>query len=190
MTNPQITLCLAAATSVAAFGSLSCSAAPQIAPQAAPDETKLSYLPAFPGAQGAGAKATGGRGGHVIAVTRLDDAGEGTLRAALEASGPRIVVFRVSGTIALKKKITVTNGDVTVAGQSAPGDGICLKNYSLIISGSNIIVRHLRSRLGDEGTDESDCITVWRGAKNVILDHCSATWSKDEALSLAGESPM
>lgn len=151
-----------------------------------PQNAPTDYLPAFPGAQGAGARTTGGRGGRVLAVTNLDDAGEGSLRAAIEASGPRTVVFRVAGTIALEKRLVVKNGDLTLAGQSAPGGGICLKNYSFIIEASNVIVRHLRVRLGDEGNSEGDCITVWKGARNVILDHCSATWSEDEALSLGG----
>ena len=145
------------------------------------------YLPAFPGAQGAGAKTSGGRGGRVIAVTNLDDAGEGSLRAAIEASGPRTIVFRVAGTIALQSRLVIKNGDLTLAGQSAPGGGICLKNQSLVISASNVIVRHLRVRLGDEGKGQGDSITVWRGVHGVILDHCSATWSEDEALSLSGD---
>ncbi len=194
MTKAKISFSLTTATSVAAFctvaGTVASCAAPLVdsqAPKTSPANTQLSYLPSFPGAQGAGAKATGGRRGRVIAVTNLNDAGEGSLRAALEASGARIVVFRMSGTISLQSKITVRSGDLTIAGQSAPGDGICLKNYGLIISASNVVVRHLRARLGDEGTGESDCITVWRGSSNVIIDHCSASWSIDEALSLAGE---
>ena len=167
------------------FFLLASSVRAQIAPPAPP---KVAALPAFPGAQGAGAKATGGRGGRVIFVTNLDDSGPGSLRAAIETVGPRIVVFRVSGTIALQSKLSVRNGDLTLAGQSAPGAGICLKNASFLISASNVIVRHLRVRLGDEGESQGDGITIWRGARNVILDHCSASWSIDEALSIAGEN--
>src|SRR3954454_14429876 len=87
-----------------------------------------SVLPAFPGAEGFGANTPGGRGGKVLFVTTLDDSGPGSLRAACEADGPRIVIFRVSGTIALKRAIVVTKPFLTVAGQSAPGDGICLRD--------------------------------------------------------------
>ncbi|MBW3634976.1 MAG: alpha/beta hydrolase fold domain-containing protein [Armatimonadetes bacterium] len=156
------------------------------APQSSAPQSE--FLPAFPGAQGAGAGATGGRGGRVLAVTNLNDSGAGSLRAAIEASGPRLVVFRVAGTIALQSRLTVRNGDLTIAGQSAPGGGIALKNYSFIIQASNVVVRHIRVRLGDEGTSEGDSITLGRGARRVILDHCSASWSIDEALSLSGEN--
>ena len=158
-----------------------------LAPVAVAADASTDYLPAFPGAQGAGAKTSGGRGGRVLAVTNLDDAGAGSLRAAIEAEGPRTIVFRVAGTIALQSRLVVKNGDLTIAGQTAPGGGICLKNQSLLISASNVIVRHLRVRLGDEGNSQGDSITVWRGVRNVILDHCSATWSEDEALSLSGD---
>lgn len=186
MTKPFKSL-LGCAALAASMGSLPHRALAATTPDiATPATTKLDYLPAFPGAEGAGAKATGGRGGRVIAVTNLNDSGPGSLREALDAQGPRIVVFRVSGTIALQTKLNVHNGDLTVAGQSAPGGGICIKNYSFIITATNVIVRHIRVRLGDEGNTEGDGITVWRTSRNVILDHCSASWSIDEALSLGG----
>lgn len=153
-----------------------------------PANTTTDYLPAFPGAEGAGARTTGGRGGRVLAVTNLDDSGAGSLRAAIEAKGPRTVVFRVAGTIALQSRLAIKNGDLPIAGQSAPGGGICLKNYSLLVEASNVIVRHLRVRLGDESEGEGDCITIWKGASNVIFDQCSASWSEDEALSLGGKA--
>lgn len=144
-------------------------------------------IPAFPGAEGFGASTPGGRGGKVIPVSNLNDDGPGSLRAACEAEGPRIVVFRVSGVITLTKKLIVKNPFITIAGQTAPGDGICLRNFTFVISTHDVIVRYLRSRLGDLTAQEDDSITLAAGAHNVIIDHCSATWSIDEALSLAGD---
>jgi len=143
-------------------------------------------IPAFPGAEGFGSTTPGGRGGKVMLVTNLNDAGSGSLRAACEAEGPRIVVFRVSGLIGLEKPIVIQNSFLTVAGQSAPGDGICLRNSSFAVATHDVVVRYLRSRLGDVSGRIEDCIDLAHGASNVILDHCSATWSIDECLSLAG----
>ena len=143
-------------------------------------------LPAFPGAEGFGSTTPGGRGGRPIFVTNLDDEGPGSFRAACEADGPRTVIFQVSGLISLAKPIVVKNPYITIAGQTAPGDGICLRNYTFIIATHDVVVRYLRSRLGDLSGQEADSITLASGAENVVLDHCSATWSVDEALSLAG----
>jgi pectate lyase len=139
-------------------------------------------LPAFPGAEGAGALAKGGRGGRVIRVTTLDDSGAGSLRAAIEAKGPRIVVFDVGGTIQLKKPLVVRNGQITVAGQTAPGGGITLRDRHFEIAADDVVVRFLRSRLGDESRVESDAFTISSG-RRIIVDHVSASWSVDEALS-------
>jgi hypothetical protein len=149
---------------------------------------RAADLPAFPGAEGFGATTPGGRGGKVIFVTNLDDSGPGSLRAACEADGPRIVLFRVAGTIALKRPITVTKPFLTIAGQSAPGDGVCLRDATFGIATHDVIVRYLRSRLGDETSQEADCIDLLNGAYNCILDHCSATWSIDECLSTSGNN--
>lgn len=143
-------------------------------------------LPAFPGAQGFGSTTPGGRGGKVLFVTSLDDSGPGSLREACEASGPRIVIFRVSGLINLEKPITVRNPYLTLAGQSAPGDGICLRNCCFAVATHDVVIRFLRSRLGDLAGKAEDCLDLANGASHVILDHCSATWSIDECLSLAG----
>lgn len=137
---------------------------------------------AFPGAEGAGRFSQGGRGGRVIAVTNLNDSGPGSLRAALEAERPRTVVFNVSGTIALKSDIKVTNGRLTIAGQTAPGDGITIRDRSLDIAADDVIVRYIRARLGAASGTQQDALTVTRG-RRIILDHVSASWSIDETLS-------
>jgi hypothetical protein len=147
---------------------------------------QLGALPAFPGAEGFGSTTPGGRGGKVLFVTNLDDSGPGSLRAACEADGPRIVIFRVAGTIALKRQITITKPFLTIAGQSAPGEGVCLRDAPIGVQTHDVIVRYLRSRLGDVSGREDDCITLLNGARDSILDHCSATWSVDEALSTSG----
>ena len=144
-------------------------------------------LPAFPGAEGFGATTPGGRGGRVLFVTNLNDSGPGSFRAACEAEGPRIVIFRTSGTIALKKDIVVRNPFLTVAGQTATGDGICLRDQSFGIATHDVVIRYLRCRLGDESGQQADALDLLHGARNVILDHCSATWSVDECLSLSGD---
>jgi len=144
-------------------------------------------LPAFPGAEGYGAYTPGGRGGRVIYVTNLYDSGPGSLRAACDAHGPRVVIFRVAGTIELRSELTVKNPYLTIAGQTAPGDGIGLRNFPFGVATHDVVVRYLRSRLGDESRQESDAIDAYHHARNVIFDHCSATWSVDECLSLSGD---
>ena len=135
-------------------------------------------VPAFPGAEGFGASATGGRGGAVYEVTNLDDAGPGSLRDAL-SGGDRTVVFRVSGTIDLKTQIRLNKPNVTIAGQTAPGDGICLKGKELmIVDTENVVVRFLRLRPGDELRQEHDALSI-RNSQRVIVDHCSMSWSTD-----------
>ena len=137
---------------------------------------------AFPGAEGFGANSIGGRGGMVYVVTNLNDDGPGSLRAAVEAKGPRIVVFEISGTIAQKSILRITNPYITIAGQTAPGGGICLKDNELVIAADHVVVRYIRSRAGDNVSNENHGINISRG-KNIIVDHCSASWSIDEVLS-------
>ncbi|WP_308992176.1 pectate lyase [Mariniflexile litorale] len=147
--------------------------------------TSLSWAQqlAFPTAEGYGKFTTGGRGGEVFEVTNLNDSGEGSLRAAVEASGPRTVVFRVSGTINLKSNLEIKKPFITIAGQTAPGDGITLRARPLIIRADDVIVRYIRVRLGDESGDATDGVTS-RFTNNLILDHLSVSWSIDETMSV------
>jgi pectate lyase len=138
---------------------------------------------AFPTAEGYGKYTVGGRGGKVYEVTNLNDSGKGSLRAGVEAKGPRTVVFRVSGTIDLKSDLRIKNPNITIAGQTAPGDGICIKRYPLMIDADEVIIRYIRVRFGDESGKDADAVSA-RYVKNLILDHVSASWSVDETMSI------
>lgn len=142
-----------------------------------------SRVPAFPGAEGYGMYAKGGRGGRVIEVTNLEDSGAGSLRAAIEAEGPRTVVFRVGGAIQLKSKLVIKNPFITIAGQTAPGDGIAVYGFTFgAYSSHDVVIRHMRIRIGDasgltlDGSGLGNC-------DNSIMDHCSISWSIDEGFS-------
>ncbi|OYX03985.1 MAG: pectate lyase [Caulobacter vibrioides] len=137
---------------------------------------------AFPGAEGAGRLSLGGRGGAVLRVTNLNDSGPGSLRAAIEAKGPRTVVFDVAGTIPLKSPLKISNPRITIAGQTAPGGGITLRDQTLVIGADDVVIRFIRSRLGAESKVEGDAIWI-SGGSRIILDHVSASWSVDETLS-------
>ena len=137
---------------------------------------------AFPGAEGGGKFTSGGRGGKVLFVDNLNDKGPGSFRKAVETRGPRTVVFRVSGTIELEKPIYIKNDSITIAGQTAPGDGICLKNFGIRVEANQVIIRYIRVRPGDSSGEEQDAITA-TGQNHLIVDHCSFSWSNDETAS-------
>jgi hypothetical protein len=137
---------------------------------------------AFPGAEGFGRYAQGGRGGVVLRVTTLDDSGPGSLRAAIETKGPRTIIFDVDGTITLASPLKINRSNVTIAGQTAPGDGITLRGQPLVIAADDVVVRYIRVRLGDETGVQEDAVSVTRG-RRIIIDHVSASWSVDETLS-------
>lgn len=156
-----------------------------------------SELKAFPGAEGFGKFTTGGRGGQVIEVTNLNDRGSGSLRAAIETSGPRTIVFKVAGYITVNSTLTVNNGDLTIAGQTAPGDGITIRRSSdmdqpaLLFRTSNIIVRGIRVRAG-RGRDREysgDAASLIY-SNNMIFDHCSFSWSTDEVIDPSGSTDV
>ncbi|MBI5693805.1 MAG: pectate lyase [Verrucomicrobia bacterium] len=141
-----------------------------------------TQAPAFPGAEGFGKYTLGGRGGRVIEVTNLNDRGPGSFREAVLATGPRTVVFRVSGTIALESEVKIRTPYLTIAGETAPGDGICLKNYQLNFDTQHLIIRYLRVRPGDEKGKEQDAFGGQ--GDHILIDHCSVSWGVDETLSI------
>jgi pectate lyase len=147
---------------------------------------------AFPTAEGFGKYTTGGRGGMVVKVTNLNDDGPGSFREAASKKNPRIIVFEVAGTIHLQTKLSI-GSNVTIAGQSAPGDGICLADQTVGIGGDNIIIRYVRFRLGDKFQNKGmvdlsgdDDAFGGNKRKNIIIDHCSMSWSDDEVFSIYG----
>lgn len=147
-------------------------------------------LPAFPGAEGFGKYATGGRGGKVYYVTRNDDCAdnnlvEGTLRWALRSGddSPRTVLFKTCGNIYLTSKLSMAHPNVTIDGSTAPGGGVCISGYKFSVSKPNVIIRYMRFRAGDV-PDESNPAVDIENTSNVIIDHCSITWSMEECLTM------
>lgn len=141
-------------------------------------------IPAFPGAEGGGKYSFGGRGGKVIVVTSLEDNGPGTLREACEQGGPRIIVFNVAGIIRLKTPLMIRAPYVTIAGQSAPGDGVCVAGESVWIDTHDVVIRHMRFRRGETYVGRRDDAIGGNPVGNIMIDHVSASWGLDENMSI------
>lgn len=157
---------------------------PYIPWAARPFDLPQAELPAFPGAEGGGMYTFGGRGGKVITVTSLEDSGPGTLREACETGGARIVVFNVAGIIKIKSPIMLRAPYITIAGQTAPGDGICVAGESFWVDTHDVIIRHMRFRKGETNVGRRDDAIGGNAIGNIMLDHISASWGSDENMSM------
>jgi pectate lyase len=157
---------------------------PCIPGAAKPQDLPQADIPVFPGAWGAGMYSFGGRGGKVVVVTSLEDSGPGTLREACNAIGPRIVVFNVAGIIHLKNRIRVRAPYITIAGQTAPGDGICIRGATFEVNTHDVVIRHLRFRRGETNVANRDDSLGGNPVGNIVIDHVSASWGLDENLSM------
>ena len=149
-----------------------------------PGDLPQATIPAFPGAEGAGRHAFGGRGGKVFVVTSLDDSGPGTFREACEAGGPRIVVFNVAGIIRLKDRIRIRAPYITIDGSSAPGDGVCIAGNTVELDTHDVIVRHMRFRRGETDVRDRNDSIGGNPIGNIMIDHVSASWGLDENMSM------
>ena len=150
---------------------------------ATPKDLPQAEIPAFPGAEGGGAFSFGGRGGRVFVVTSLEDSGSGTLRAACEEGGARIIVFNIAGIIRLKSPIVVRAPYMTIAGNTAPGDGVCVAGESIWVNTHDVVIRHMRFRRGETDYERRDDAIGGNPIGNIILDHVSASWGLDENMS-------
>jgi hypothetical protein len=157
---------------------------PYIPWAARPSDLPQADIPSFPGAEGGGMYSFGGRGGKVITVTSLEDHGPGTLREACETGGARIIVFNVAGIIRLERPIIVRAPYITIAGQTAPGDGVCLAGESFWINTHDVVIRHMRFRRGETWVGRRDDAIGGNPVGNIMLDHISATWGLDENMSI------
>lgn len=148
-----------------------------------PYDLPQALIPAFPGAEGGGMYTAGGRGGKVITVTNLNDSGPGSFREACEMGGARIVVFNVSGIIRLETPIVVRAPYITIAGQTAPGDGVCIAGDSFQVDTHDVIIRHMRFRRGETKVTHREDSFGGNPVGNIMIDHCSCTWGLDENIS-------
>jgi pectate lyase len=183
---PQLVLALNTAAAPIATPAATSVPAPTAIPTIPPAPPSSGPAVAFPGAQGFGVSTPGGRGGKIIYVTNLADSGPGSLRAALEASGPRIVLFKVAGTIVLNNDISISQPFVTVAGQSAPGEGVQIKSGMIKIRTHDVVLRYLKVRAGDQlnqsAINDRDALALAGNSDevyNVVIDHCSLVWGPD-----------
>lgn len=149
-----------------------------------PEDLAQATIPAFPGAEGGGAYSFGGRGGKVFVVTSLEDRGPGTFREACEAGGARIIVFNVAGIIHLKSPVNIRAPYITIAGQTAPGDGICIAGETVCIDTHDVVIRYMRFRRGATDVTKRDDALGGNGVGNIIIDHVSASWGLDENMSM------
>ncbi len=149
-----------------------------------PTDLPQADIPSFPGAEGGGMYSFGGRGGVVIVVSSLDDQGSGTLREACERGGARIVVFNVAGIIKLKTPLIIRAPYITIAGQTAPGDGICVAGESVWINTHDVVIRHMRFRRGETWVGRRDDALGGNPVGNIMIDHVSASWGLDENMSI------
>lgn len=149
-----------------------------------PSDLPQADLPAFPGAEGGGMYSFGGRGGKVLVVTSLEDSGPGTFRWACEQGGARIIVFNVAGIIRLKSPVSIRAPYVTIAGQTAPGDGICIAGESVWIDTHDVVIRHMRFRRGETFVARRDDALGGNAVGNIMIDHVSASWGLDENISM------
>jgi hypothetical protein len=157
---------------------------PYLPGAAKPEDLPQATIPAFPGAWGGGMYSFGGRGGKVIVVTNLNDSGPGSFRAACEAAGPRIVVFNVAGIIRLKDRVSIRAPYITIAGNTAPGDGVCIAGDTVQLDTHDVIVRHMRFRRGKTDAADRDDSFGGNPVGNIMIDHVSASWSLDENISM------
>lgn len=157
---------------------------PYIPWAAKPSDLPQAEIPAFPGAQGGGMYSFGGRGGKVFVVTNLNDRGLGSFREALEAGGPRIVVFNVTGIIRLKERIRIRAPYITINGSTAPGDGVCIAGHAVEIDTHDVIIRHMRFRRGSKWVGNRNDSLGGNPVGNIMIDHVSASWGSDENMSM------
>jgi len=193
MAPARVALIALALSCVAGCSTATSAGAPTTSPTTSP--TPVTTVRSFPGAEGFGTGTPGGRGGDVCQVTSLADSGAGTLRACIEATGPRHVIFRTGGTILLRDRLIIENPYITIAGQTAPGDGITLRmdpepgtdHGTMSIKTHDVVIRFLRFRPGDGGNadDSHDALTIYDGdVHDIVIDHSSFSWAVDENVNI------